>query len=141
MRILLLESHPGVGAVTEAELVAHGHDVVHCHEAGQPAFPCRELESPGSCPLRGADAVEVAVVVHDPAADSPTMAESGVACALRNEVPVVSRHDGTPGPFAGWTFPVGSQPVSDACEVAVLLSRATEAHPLVTEVRRLLAAA
>jgi hypothetical protein len=141
MRILLLESEPGVGAETSASLVDQGHEVLRCHEPGSDTFPCREVEAPGTCPLLGRPAVDCAVVVHQGDEEQPTYAEAGVSCAIRRGVPVVQRHEGHRSPFTGCAIPVGSSGVSAACELAIDAARAHEVRPLAVEVERLLAAA
>jgi hypothetical protein len=138
MRILLLESAPGVGAEAAASLTAEGHELVRCIDPGAPAFPCREVEEPGSCPLGTQPAVDCAVVVHEGDARQPTAWEAGVSCALRHQVPVVTRHEGAKSPFAGWAIPVGDAGIDAACELAVTAARAHEVRPLVDEVEQFL---
>ncbi len=95
MRVLLLESEPGVAVETETELLDAGHVVARCHEAGSAPFPCygltdREENGGHRCPL-DEDNVDVAVVVHrtgEPAGRSAT-GEDGARCALRRSVPVI----------------------------------------------------
>lgn len=140
MRILLLESAPGVGTSTSEDLTADGHDVVRCHAPDRPSFPCLELESPGACPLGNEPAVDCAVVVHASTSE-PTASEGGVSCALRHNVPVVARAWSGPSPFDGWAVPVGGAGVVAACRTAIDAGLASEVRPLVDEVHRLLEAA
>jgi hypothetical protein len=63
MRVLLLEGDPGAAAGAAAELAEAGHELSRCHEAGAPAFPCRGLAEPGTCPLER-EHIDVAVVVR-----------------------------------------------------------------------------
>lgn len=85
LRFLVIESDPGVAGEVDAALRAEGHEVVHCHEAGAPAFPCVGIDGP--CPVeRG---VAAAVLVRSAGRPAPTAYEDGVSCALRARVPLV----------------------------------------------------
>src|SRR3546814_9180958 len=57
------------------------------HEPGEPAFPCKGLVDPSSCPLEGH--IDVALLVRPRIAPRPTAVEDGVTCALRAGVPLV----------------------------------------------------
>src|SRR5215831_9597160 len=101
MRALLLESDAHAGAHVERALESAGHTVVRCHEAGGPAFPCRALSDPGSCPLDAPGGVDVAVVFRHPH-PKPTAYEDGVTCALRRDVPVVIAGSPLLNPYERW---------------------------------------
>jgi hypothetical protein len=88
MKVLVLEAEPGAAADSAARLTASGHEVVRCHVAGEAAFPCVGLDSGGTCPLDDGG-VDVAVTVRRHARSVPTPHEDGVACAIRNRVPLV----------------------------------------------------
>lgn len=88
MKVLVLEAEPGAAAESIATLEAGGHEVVRCHEAGEPAFPCAGLHDAGACPL-DAGGVDVALTVRRHARSVPTPHEDGAVCALRTRVPLV----------------------------------------------------
>jgi hypothetical protein len=100
MRILMLESEPGIARDHEARLTEAGHEVVRCHEPGAPSFPCAGLPDVSGCPLEQ-QAVDVALLVRDPIDERPTHREAGVACALRARVPVLQPAGQSTEPFAG----------------------------------------
>lgn len=141
MRILLLESSPGVGAETALDLAGSGHVVLRCHTPGEGAFPCVGLNSPGSCPLEGHAAADVAITVRAPDDTAPTSREIGVTCALRQGVPVVVEQDADDDPFAGWTLRVGASGPVAACELALRAAQTQEVEPLRAEVVRILSVA
>jgi hypothetical protein len=91
MEVLLLEHGEAGELDIERSLTDAGHKVVQCHAPGEPAFPCKGLTDPGSCPL-DAGPVAVAVDVGPPAAVVPEH-NDGFTCALRRDVPVVSVTD------------------------------------------------
>lgn len=103
MRILLVESEPGIARDYESALGAAGHELVRCHEPAAAAFPCRGVDDHADCPLE-AGVIDAALVVRDPIADRPTAREAGVVCALRFRVPVLQPREGGgwPGPYEGY---------------------------------------
>lgn len=101
MRVLLLEGDPGAAADAAAELAEAGHEVSRCHEAGTPAFPCRGLVEPGTCPLER-EHIDVAVVVRGQPGNGPAPGEDGVRCALRRFVPLVVAGDVSRSPYTDW---------------------------------------
>lgn len=141
MRTLLLESSSGAGAGAAAALSAAGHQVTRCHEPDAPPFPCVELSSPGSCPLHGSTAADVALVVRAPSDTLPTAGESGIGCAIRAGIPVVMLAGSSSNPFEGWTVPVEVDDPVAACEAALRAGQDEVAEPLKAEVVRFLAAA
>jgi hypothetical protein len=113
MRVLVLESHPGVASEAIGELTAAGHTIARCDSADH-RFPCRGLSVGGHCPLD--EHVDVAVLVQELGTDH---VEHGAVCAARSRVPVL-RVD----PFAvgrpsvtTWTTAVGPDLVPE-CERA-----------------------
>ena len=83
MRVLMLESHPGVGAAAVAELVAAGHTIARCGTESHD-FPCRGIAGDGQCPLD--EHVDVAVLAREPGVSH---VEYGAVCAARSRVPVL----------------------------------------------------
>ena len=137
MRTLLIE--PQVGASVADVLTSAGHEVVRCHHADEPAFPCAGLTDEG-CPLEVGGEIDAAVAVRPDAAPQPTADESGVTCAIRAGLPVVVLSPNGPNPFAEWT-----EPCADAAELPAAIGRAVEATaarraaPMRDEVLRILA--
>jgi hypothetical protein len=86
MRVLLVESHPGVGCQAAELLEAAGHQVATCHDESS-GSPCRVFDDPSTCPLEHGS-IDVALVVHE-SGSVATAPESGVGCARRARVPVV----------------------------------------------------
>jgi hypothetical protein len=115
MRVLVLETRPGVAASAAERLEASGHEVLRCHEQSQAhAFPCAGLAENGGCPLDG-PGVDVALTVRHDAMPEPADLEDGVACALRAHVPLVVAGDAAVNPFASY----GAAVVDGADVVAV----------------------
>jgi len=96
MKVLVLEERVGASCDAALDLVGSGHEVVRCHGADEPAFPCRGIAE-GACPLDEGD-VAVALMVRSPdregvgAADDA--AADGARCALRRHIPLVVAGDG-----------------------------------------------
>ena len=117
MRILMLESHPGVASAAVAQLTEVGCTIVRCDTADR-RYPCRGLADGGECPLD--EHVDVAVLVQEIGTHH---VEHGAVCAVRSRVPVVAV-DGADGadlanrfPIRSWTSVAGSELV-DACAEA-----------------------
>ena len=112
MRVLLLESHPGVADDALAQLTAAGQTVVRCDTADR-LYPCQGLAAGGVCPLD--EHTDVAVLVQE--IGTPQV-EHGAVCAARGRVPVVEV-DGTRVhgrlPITSWTT-VDSRDLLDECE-------------------------
>ena len=83
MRVLMLESHPGVASGAVARLLDAGHTIVRCDTADR-QYPCRGLVPGGECPLD--QPVDVAVLVQE--ADTGQV-EHGAVCAARSRIPLV----------------------------------------------------
>lgn len=88
MKVLVLEERIGESCDVALGLVGAGHQIVRCHGADEPAFPCRGMTD-RHCPLDDGD-VGVAVMVHS-TGGSPVhdAVEDGARCALRRHVPLV----------------------------------------------------
>lgn len=138
MRTLLIEPTPVDASVADL-LASAGHEVVRCHHADAPAFPCAGLTDDG-CPLEGGGEVDAAVAVRHEATPQPTADESGVTCAIRAGLPVVVLAPRGPNPFAEW-----AEPCAEAAELPAAIDRAVEATaarraaPMRDEVLRILA--
>jgi hypothetical protein len=121
MRVLVLESESGGGDRAAAALEAASHTVARCHDAGYPAFPCRGLDTPSTCPLER-DPVDVALSVRSPDADDPGPLEDGVACAIRAHIPLVVAGASAVGPYEPWAAAsIGTETEADivgACAAA-----------------------
>lgn len=118
MKTLLIESSASAGTEAAEVLAAAGHQVVRCHPADQEAFPCTDLNTPGSCPLHDPE-VEVVLLARSPDDPVPTVNEAGVACAIRAGVPVAVLGHDDDNPYARWTSPAfGNDPLA-ACKEAI----------------------
>lgn len=72
---------------TAASIDLAGHDVLRCHEPGEPSFPCNALRPGRRCPLDiGVDAV---VTSRARPTDLPAAGETGVTCALHAGKPLI----------------------------------------------------
>lgn len=119
MRVLVLESDPHVSQSVVSELQAAGHTVLRCHEPELPAFPCRALLDPGSCPLDDPAGTDVVLDHRAHVHVRPTPYEDGVACAVRRHLPLVASGLSMFSPFDPWTTRlVGDEGVVAACEAA-----------------------
>ena len=121
MRILMLESHPGVGDAAVAMLTEGGHTIERC-EAGDRRYPCRGLAGEGACPLD--EYVDVAVLAQEPGVD---YLEHGAVCAARGRVPVVEiepAHTNVRLPASVWTSAAGP----DLAEECARAARDGSAH-------------
>lgn len=99
MKILLLESHPGVAREAVAELTGAGHTILSCTTEDR-EFPCRGLAGSDDCPLDGH--VDVAVLAQEQGVDQ---LPHGAVCAARSRIPVIDIGPGTApetGGFRRW---------------------------------------
>jgi hypothetical protein len=109
MKILVLEEQAGASCDAALGLVDAGHQVVRCHGADEPAFPCRGM-SEGQCPL---DAGDVAVAVIVQAEDSTgDAADDGGRCALRRHIPLIVSGGATASSLGPWASAVVDDPSS-----------------------------
>lgn len=106
--VLLIESHPGVGAVDAEQLAAAGHRVHRCYPARDPhagrvplseRYLCTGVTD-GTCPLDAG--MDVALLVRQRIATRPAAREAGVSCALRAGVPVVEDGPDLLDPYQPW---------------------------------------
>lgn len=100
MRVLVVGTLPSAVERASSELAAAGHEVLLCHEPGEPPFPCAALEEGRSCPLDGAP-VDVVVTARDRPWPRPSPFEDGAVCALRRHLPLVVA-GGLVHPFRRW---------------------------------------
>lgn len=84
MRLLLIESTPGLATAIERELVADGHDVVTCND--DHGGPCRGTEHHHDCPME--QHIDMAIVTREPGSVR-TLNEMGSVCATLHRVPLV----------------------------------------------------
>jgi hypothetical protein len=99
MRVLVAGSEPtGVQRATE-QLRGAGHEVLRCHEDGEAEFPCAALRANRGCPLE-VSAVDVVLDVHG-TSPMPSPYEDGVACAVRQHIPLVVARVGD-HPYTRW---------------------------------------
>jgi hypothetical protein len=120
MRILMLESHPGVANAAVTRLTEAGCTIVRCDTADRRS-PCRGLAAGDECPLD--EHVDVAVLVQEIGTHH---VEHGAVCAARSRVPVVEVDGADVAerfPIRSWTSVAGSDLV-DACEEAARDGRA-----------------
>ncbi|SRR6266511_6411982 len=118
MRVLVVGTMPGAVERAAAELAGAGHDVLRCHEPGDPPFPCAALVEDRTCPLE-AGPLDLVVTARDRPWPRPSLYEGGAVCALRQLVPLVAV-DARINPFARWTVrDVGrDEDLAAACEEA-----------------------
>ena len=88
LNVMVLESERGAADDAARDLTEAGHVVLRCHDAGAPAFPCRGIEDPSTCPLQSHH-VDVALTVRSRPRSQPAPQEDGVRCALMHRVPLV----------------------------------------------------
>jgi hypothetical protein len=84
MKLLLIESTPGSGSAIEADLLAHGHDVLSCND--EHGGPCRGVDDHRACPLE--DHVDMTIVARAGTTER-SLNEMGAVCAARHRVPLV----------------------------------------------------
>jgi hypothetical protein len=122
LNVLVLESDPGAASVAREELEGAGHTVRMCHEPGCAAFPCNALRDDRACPLAG-EPVDVALDIRRGTRTEPTIREDGVACAVREHVPLVVAGTTTFNPFAEYA----TETCEDALDVVAACERAAAA--------------
>lgn len=138
MRTLLIESTPNAAGEVASSLDAAGHDVLRCHHADGPSFPCAGLDGDG-CPIEAHGPVDVAITVRGDLSGEPTGRESGATCAIRIGIPLVVVGTGDDQPYEQWAETVATvDEVPDAVQRAIATAGERRAAPLVAEAARLL---
>jgi hypothetical protein len=84
MKLLLIETSPGLALELEDRLTGAGHEVLTCYD--EYGGPCNGITDVHGCPL---DAVPDAVILVRPRCADPTLNEAGIVCAQRHHLPVV----------------------------------------------------
>ena len=118
LRVLVLESERGAADTAITDLRDAGHEVLRCHEPGDPAFPCKALTDDG-CPVRTAP-IDVALTVRSRPRSQPAPHEDGVTCALERHIPLVVAGSAVLDPFTDFATEVveRSGDVVQACRRA-----------------------
>jgi hypothetical protein len=115
--VLLLESHPGVGAESAAALTAAGHRVSRCVDEGSAGdFPCRGVGETADCPVNRH--IDVALVVRREDDTEPTVREHGVTCAVRAGIPLIEDGPELADPYAPFVVERVEADLVAACERA-----------------------
>jgi hypothetical protein len=129
LNVMLLESEPNGADEACGELIAAGHTVLKCHDAGQPAFPCRGVLDRDACPL-SAQVVDVALAVRPRVRSLPAASEDGVRCALMANVPLVVAGPSALDPYDRFATRVldRTYQVVDTCEAAAAAELPAHAH-------------
>ncbi len=96
MKLLLIESTPGIATAIQSELRADGHEVLMCND--DHGGPCRGTEHHANCPME--QHIDMAIVTREPGSEH-TLNEMGSVCATLHRVPLVevdpqSVHDDLP---------------------------------------------
>jgi hypothetical protein len=118
LNVLVLESEVGAADEARRELEEAGHHVVGCHKRGEDAFPCAGLHDERHCPLD--EVVDVALDVCPRPRSQPAPREDGVACALRQHIPLVIAGPAVLNPYDDYAQSTINRTydVVDACERA-----------------------
>jgi hypothetical protein len=100
----------------------HGHQVLRCHEPGEPPFPCNALRPGRQCPLDAG--IDVVVTARARPTGAPATSEIGLICALHAGHPLVVTGISAE-PYAAWASRVVSadEDVASACEGVVDVRR------------------
>ena len=130
LNVLVIESEQQTADEARHELRAAGHNVLSCHEAGVPAFPCNALVEGRECPL-SSEVVDVALVVRARPRSQPAPREDGVTCVLRQHVPLVVAGSALLNPFDEYATEV----VERGAPVVAAVERAA-AEPLPAHTKR-----
>jgi hypothetical protein len=84
MKLLLIESTPGIATAIESELLADGHEVLNCND--DHGGPCRGTEHHAQCPME--QHIDMAIVTRT-LGSQRTLNEMGSVCASIHRVPLV----------------------------------------------------
>lgn len=101
LNVLVLESDPGAATAARQELSNAGHTLHSCHDPGESAFPCNALRDGRGCPFE-AQPIDVVLDVRRRARTTPTVREDGVACGIRQHVPLVVAGPTVFSPYADY---------------------------------------
>jgi hypothetical protein len=130
LNVLVLESDPGASAAARHELSEAGHTIHYCHDPGEASFPCNALRDGRGCPFEEKP-MDVVLDVRRRARTTPTVREDGVACAIRQHVPLVVAGPTVFSPYADYATELCHDTVGvvAACEgaAAAPLARHTTA--------------
>ena len=117
MKLLLIETEPGIAFAIEDQLVNDGHEVVQCNDGL--GGPCKGVADHRHCPLHSH--IDLAILARPELAD-PTLNEMGSVCARQHRVPLVhidpSAPDSTLDDLDG-TVATARHRVEEACAAAV----------------------
>lgn len=116
MRVLVVGTDDWAIEQAAADLEAGSCEVLRCHDAGQPAFPCYALVEGRTCPLDAG--FDVVADMRARTSGGLTQSEFGVICALHHGMPLVLAGlapDVPLGPWATRTVEHGGSLV-EACE-------------------------
>ena len=132
LNVLVLESDPGAAAAARHELNDAGHALHYCHDPGQGCFPCNALRDGRGCPFE-AKPIDVVLDVRRRARTAPTVREDGVACAIRQHIPLVVAGPTVFSPYADYATELCQDTVGvvAACERAA--SAPLERHTAVAQ--------
>jgi hypothetical protein len=126
LRVLVVEPQAHDADQAIEELVAAGHEVARCVEAGRASFPCAAYRE--GCPLECGRAIDVVVDVRRHARSQLAPGEFGMSCAVRRHVPLVLVGPNILHPFDEFAIEstTESRDVVRACERAA--ARPLPAH-------------
>ncbi|HZQ26745.1 MAG TPA: hypothetical protein VFA94_03500 [Acidimicrobiales bacterium] len=100
MRVMVIESEHGAADRAVSQLHAAGHWVYRCHNPELPDFPCNGHRDQTTCPL--AHDPDIVLIVRRHASSRPAPLEDGVACALRQGIPIVAIGTAALNPYERW---------------------------------------
>lgn len=84
MKLLLIESSPGIAREISDHLTAEGHHLLTCHDDF--GAPCKGVYQGGDCPVE--QHIDLTILARDPQA-ARTFEEMGSVCATRHRIPMV----------------------------------------------------
>jgi len=124
MRVLVVERERGGGAGAAAQLQREGHEVVRCDDADQTVErPCAGLPGGSGCPLDHRS-IDLALAVRGDGGGPTTERETGVRCALRQQVPLMVLGSSSGASYADWVDEVVDMDVDALDERVTALARA-----------------
>lgn len=132
MKVLVLEERTGASCDVALDLVGAGHEIVRCHGADEPAFPCRGL-TVDQCPLDAGDVAVAVMVQSDVGPAVGDAAEDGARCALRRHIPLVVAGAPAGSRLDEWATAVVGDPRAVAVAVGEVGRRPSARHTDVAE--------